>query len=61
MVVLIPPGDKAIIKSTMAPAANQKTEAVQVDEMVNQRKQVMAVRAIAKKAVGKAMAKKANQ
>ena len=28
-----PPGDKAIIKSTMAPAANQKTEAVQVDEL----------------------------
>ena len=28
-----PPGDKAIVKSTMAPAANQKTEAVQVDEL----------------------------
>ena len=28
-----PPGDTAIVKSTMAPAANQKTEAVQVDEL----------------------------
>ena len=28
-----PPGDKAVVKSTTAPAANQKTEAVQVDEL----------------------------
>ena len=28
-----PPGDTAIVKSTTAPAANQKTEAVQVDEL----------------------------
>ena len=54
-----PPGDKAIIKSTMAPAANQKTESVELDEMVPAIAG-MAVRAIAKKAVGKAMAKKAN-
>ena len=28
-----PPGDTAIVKSTTAPAANQKTESVQVDEL----------------------------
>ena len=35
-----PPGDKAIIKSTMAPAANQKTEAVDVVAEVKQGKPI---------------------
>ena len=35
-----PPGDKAIIKSTMAPAANQKTESVDVVAEVKQGKPI---------------------
>jgi len=54
-----PPGDKAIVKSTKAPAANQKTESVELDEMIPAIAG-MAVRAIAKKTVGKAMSKKAD-
>ena len=54
-----PPGDKAIVKSTMAPAANQKNESVKLDEMIPAIAG-LAVRAIAKKAAGKAMAKKSG-